>query len=333
MRKSFHAALCLIVFGLGTTASLEQTEDLSSERPPGESPTRIEVAFYLIDLMRVIDLDGAFEADLFTVASWKDPRLRGERVRVVPTDEVWMPNMVAFNERDVSSRLPKVVEIQPDGTVTFRQRLMGTFASLLDLRRFPMDSHTLEVKFVVYGNTVEEVILVESTTIPSGRSPELSIADWEIGELEIRAAAFTPVPGFERSSLVVRLGARRFVGYYAVQILVPLILIVAMSWIPFWVEPGMVNVRSRVSVTTVLTLIAYRFMIGELVPKLPYLTRIDELLLGSTVLVAAAMICTVIGGFLVSRDRAAAVARMDVIARVVLPVGFLLLLGSVTLLG
>jgi hypothetical protein len=325
--------LCLAVFGLGTTASLGQTEDLSGERPPGESPTRIEVAFYLIDLMRVIDLDGAFEADLFTVASWKDPRLRGERVRVVPTGEVWMPNMVVFNERAVSNRLPKVVQIRPDGTVTFRQRLIGTFASPLDLSRFPMDNQTLELKFVVYGNTLDEVILVESKTIPSGRSPELAIADWEIGELETRAAAFTPVPGFELSSLAVRLQARRFVGYYVVQMLVPLILIVAMSWIPFWVEPGMVNVRSRVSVTAVLTLIAYRFIIVELAPKLPYLTRIDELLLGSTVLVAAAMICTVAGAFMVSRDRAAAVARMDVIARVVLPVGFLLLLGSVTLLG
>jgi hypothetical protein len=48
-------ALCLA--SLGTTSSLAQTEDLSSERPPGESPTRIEVTSYLIDLMRVIDQD------------------------------------------------------------------------------------------------------------------------------------------------------------------------------------------------------------------------------------------------------------------------------------
>jgi hypothetical protein len=225
------------------------------------------------------------------------------------------------------------VEIQPDGTTTFRQRLIGTFASPLDLSRFPLDSQSLEVRLVVYGNTADEVILVESMTMASSRSPELAIVDWEIGELKTEATTFTPIPGIELSSLAVSLQVRRLVGYYAVQMLIPLILIVAMSWIPFWIDPGVVNIRTGVCVTTVLTLVAYRFMIAGLVPKLPYLTRVDYLLFGSTLLVAAALICSVAGAFLVNRDRVATVARMDALARVLFPIGFLLLLGSVRLLG
>jgi hypothetical protein len=34
-----------------------------------------------------------------------------------------------------------------------------------------------------------------------------------------------------------------------------------------------------------LTLIAYRFSIGELVPKVAYLTRLDYFILGSTLMV------------------------------------------------
>lgn len=322
----------MAALSLCTNLSFAQV-DLSSERPPGESPTRIEVGFYLIDLMQVIDRDGTFEADLFVIASWKDPRLRGEKVRVVPVEEIWMPRVVVFNERTVASRLPRVVEIQPDGTVTFRQRLIGTFASALDLRRFPMDSQILELRFVVYGNSLDEVVLVESTTIPNSRSMELAITDWSIGEMETTAGAFTPVPGYELSSLSVRLPARRLVGYYVVQMLVPLVLIIAMSWVPFWIDPGIVNVRMSISVTTVLTLIAYRFMIGGLVPKLSYLTRIDHLLLGATVLVAATLLLAVIGAYLTGHKRDTAVARIDRLARVALPIGFLVLISAVTLSG
>ena len=245
-----------------------------------------------------------------------------------------MPRVAVFNERDVSSRLPKVVEVRPDGTVTFRQRLIGTFASSLDLRRFPMDSQTLEIRIVVYdGTAADEVVLVESTWTESARSAELAITDWEIGELEVEAGTYTPVPGLHLSSLTARVGARRHLGYFFVQLLVPLILIVAMSWIPFWIDPGVIPVRTSVCVTTVLTLIAYRFMIGGLVPKLPYLTRVDYLLLGATVLVAASLATTVAGAFLVRQDRAAAVSRIDARARVIFPVAFLLLLGSLVLLG
>lgn len=329
----FVCGLGMLLAAIGAPKpSYSQTTDLSSERPPGESPTRIEVAFYLIDLIAVNDRDETFEADIFAIATWEDPRLRGERVRVLPAADVWTPNVAVFNERAVASRLPKEVEIRPDGTVTYRQRLIGTFASALDLAKFPLDTQTLEVRLVVYGNGADEVVLVESAEIPTDRSPELAINDWEIGPLTTEASSFTPVPGFEQSSLTIRLEARRLVGYYVVQLLVPLILIVAMSWIPFWVDPAVVNIRASICVTTVLTLIAYRFMIGNLVPKLPYLTLVDFVLLGSTVLVAAALTLAVAGAFLVRRDRTGLVEKTDPLVRVALPVGFLALLAAAWLL-
>jgi hypothetical protein len=327
------AGLSLGLLSAAAPQGIAQVPDVSSERPPGESPTRVEVSFFLLDLMKVIDQDEAFEADVFILARWKDPRLTGERVRVVPGDKVWTPNIVVFNERDATSKLPDEVEIQPDGTVTYRQRLIGTFASSLELSRFPMDTQTLEIRLVVYGTTVDEVVLVESARVAAARSAELAITDWEIGELQVEVGLFDPIPGLSLSSLSARIGARRFVEYYVVQMLVPLILIVGMSWIAFWIDPRVVNIRTNVGVTTVLTLIAYRFMVGSLVPKLPYLTRIDYLLLGSTVLVAAALVTVAAGAYLMRQDRTATVDRVDSAARIVFPVCFLLLLGSLRFVG
>jgi len=310
-----------------------QVEDVRSERPPGEGPTRVEVMFYIMDLMRVIDTEQAFEADVFVLASWNDPRQIRERVQVVPTDEVWVPKVLMFNKREVSSTLPEEVEIRPDGTVIYRQRLTGTFASALDLTRFPMDSQTFEIRLVVYGASPDEVLLVESTVFPASRSTTLSITDWRIGELETSTGTFSPTPaGPKLSTFSVSVKGKRLIGYYVVQMLIPLILIVGMSWVVFWIDPSVVPARMSISVTTVLTLIAYRFMIGSLVPKLPYLTSMDYLLLGATVLVAGSLVTVATGTYLVGQDRAAAAARLNRIARPVFPAGFVLLLAALALL-
>ena len=97
MRRMLGLRNHTLVFGLalwalaaGATPGFGQ-DDVSSERPPGDGPTQVELLFYLIDLMKVIDTDETFEADVFVLARWKDPRLTGDHVRVVPSDEVWTP--------------------------------------------------------------------------------------------------------------------------------------------------------------------------------------------------------------------------------------------------
>jgi hypothetical protein len=286
-----------------------------------------------MDLMEIIDIEETFEADVFVVASWHDSRQTGERVRVVPTDEVWTPNILIFNKREVSSDLAENVEIQPDGTVIQRWRLTGTFASSLELNSFPMDSQTLEIQLVVYGAGPDEVLLVESAEFSTARSSDFSITDWQIGEPTTSTGTFRPKPsGSELSTLTIGVECKRLVGYYVVQMLIPLILIVGMSWVVFWIDPSVIPTRVSVCVTTVLTLIAYRFMVGGLVPKLPYLTRMDYLLLGTTVLVAGSLVTVTLATYLVGRDRAAAAAHLNRIARPVFPACFVLLLALLTLL-
>jgi len=197
-----------------------------------------------------------------------------------------------------------------------------------------MDSQTLEIRLVVYGSSPDEVLLVESTMFPASRSTTLSITDWRISELETSTGTYSPTPaGPKLSTFAVSVVGKRLIGYYIVQMLIPLILIVGMSWIAFWIDPSVIPARMSIAVTTVLTLIAYRFMIGSLVPKLPYLTRMDYLLLGATVLVAGALVAVAAGTYLVNQDRAAAAARLNRFARSVFPAGFVLLLTGLALLG
>ena len=56
--------------------------------------------------------------------------------------------------------------------------------------------------------------------------------------------------------------ARRYPGYFISKVILPLIFIVAMSWVVFWIDPES-GTRVSVSVTAMLTLIAYRFAVGS----------------------------------------------------------------------
>ena len=66
-------------------------------------------------------------------------------------------------------------------------------------------------------------------------------------------------------------------------------IIVFMSWVVFWLGPQHVGPRLSVSVTSMLTLVAYRFLLGQSLPPVSYLTRLDYFLLGATVLVFIAL--------------------------------------------
>jgi hypothetical protein len=63
-----------------------------------------------------------------------------------------------------------------------------------------------------------------------------------------------------------------------------------MSWTVFWIDPTNGGPQISVAVTSMLTLIAYRFAIGSEVPKLPYLTRLDGFILAGSLLVFLSLI-------------------------------------------
>jgi len=121
---------------------------------------------------------------------------------------------------------------------------------------------------------------------------------------------------------VLSFEAERLTGYWKLKVMLPLALIVAMSWIVFWIDPTESGTQISVAVTSMLTLIAYRFMVGALLPKISYLTRLDILILGSTLLVFATLVEAVVTTMLCKAGRVTIARWMDRAARLLFPVAF-----------
>ena len=90
--------------------------------------------------------------------------------------------------------------------------------------------------------------------------------------------------------------------------------------------PASINPRISVSVTSMLTLIAHRFVIKGELPKLPYLTTMDYFLLGSTLMVLLGLIEVVIVHRVGSRGDEAKSLRLNRFFRWSYPLPFLALL-------
>ena len=94
-----------------------------------------------------------------------------------------------------------------------------------------------------------------------------------------------------------------------------------MSFSACWIAPTQFGPRVGVGATAVLTLIAYRFALGSLVPRVSYLTRLDIFILGATILVLLALVETLAVHRYIELDRPERSTTMDRVARVAGPAG------------
>jgi hypothetical protein len=159
----------------------------------------------------------------------------------------------------------------------------------------------------------------------SGASPP-SILGWAVGPGRSQPEPFVAPGGVRLAGFRYELEARRKPGYYAYQFLLPLGFIVCMSWSCLWVSREQFGSRQGVAVTSMLTIIAYRFALAGKLPKLSYLTRFDFFLLGCTALVFLILIEVVTVHRLTGAGRTTAAERFDYGSRILFPLGFVALL-------
>lgn len=334
--KPTFLSLFLAAFFTSSPASATIPNEVSGTRPnPGDGVTEISVGLYLIDVSKIDGADQSFTADLFILLHWHDPRLEGlfESTQRVSLDTVWNPRLQILNQREISTTFPDLAEVAPDGTVISRQRYFGTFSAPLDLHDFPLDRQRFGIRMVVPGYGPDEVRLTADTSglADEMRAEEFSIADWDLGAIEAGPEPYrVTARGREISGYVLAFDGRRHLGFWAGKAFISVLIIVAMSWIVFWIDPKHVGPRLSVTVTAMLTLIAYRFLLAQTLPRLSYLTRMDLFLIGSTLLVLLAVIQVATSTHAADRDHGRRAQRINTHSRWVFPTIFALMMAAVS---
>ncbi|WP_201766780.1 DUF1254 domain-containing protein [Rhodopirellula sp. SWK7] len=297
------------------------------ERPSiwGE-PTEVQVAIYVIDVDEVDSADQSFAASVYYEARWKNPLLRhkgpGPMHRNIA--DVWSPRLTIMGQQMQWRSFPESVEIRSDGTVISRQKVWGRFSQPLKLRDFPFDRQMLSIQLVAAGLSEEHVKMVALVN-EAGRSSNIaskfSLPDFNVESWEALPAPYYPVEGqVGVAGYDMNINIQRQPTYYILKVIIPLCLIVIMSWLPRWIDPEQIGTNIGVSTSAFLTLVAYLFAITVLLPRVSYITRMDRFILLSTLTVFAGLIQTVFNTVLIRGKKLQRVERIDGWSRIVYPV-------------
>ena len=288
----------------------------------------VEIGLFLIDISSIDERAETYTGEFDVIARWNNPDLayepvEGEEIPRLYTgtqaleilDSNWSPGIFAVNVLDRSNNGRPRVLVHPDGTVTTRNRLRRTLRAQLDFRKFPFDKQTLAVHIESMVYDSDEIMLVAEEEF-TGFGPDFETAEWSVIDLTTVNHVTERVQekqSYDRLSFLVQL--ERHTGYYIWKIMLPIIVIVMLSWIVFYMSEEMLGRRAGISSTGMLTIIAYQFVIAGSLPRFPYLTVLDRFMIVSLLAVAATMLINLMN----SRAKTESRRNVDRISRFVFP--------------
>jgi neurotransmitter-gated ion-channel len=269
--------------------------------PPMASgvPIPVTATVRIINLSEINEVAETFHVDAYLMMHWRDARLAyapdpaSPGVRVYRIGEIWVPTVELINETEPRDRSDAAVRVTPNGTVYYVERFAATITSAFALRRFPFDRQLLVMIIHPFIGDLGQVIFTEDPhPIVTSREFHLysSLASWQLEGVRSHVLQVQLPNGMTISEINFRINVRRKYKFYIWKVIVPLLLMVALSWMVFAIEPGDLGNQLQIAVTTVLTVIAFGFAIAGNLPRVPYLTYIDAFFLCCYIFVFLAIV-------------------------------------------
>lgn len=274
-----------------------------STPPNPNGPTLVGAGVFVTQLRGLDAVRDEYAFRGYVRATWCDPRLAydpdevgtSERVYVGRAAErqlerIWFPAGFPVNRAGSLEITERVVRIVPDGTVHNDLNVSVQLQGAFDLRRFPFDRQRLELEIESFRWTVDELVFIEDQTT-TGFARDFTMQEWNLGGVSSRveeAASVRNTRPFSR--FVFEIDVERRAGFYLWKVMLPILVIVAISWSVFWMTSERLAGRSRITAAGVLTVVAYQFVIADGLPRIAYLTLLDKGMLISFVLLAVTVV-------------------------------------------
>lgn len=327
-----RSAVAFLLFTIAVTPAVAEVA----------APRVVEVGLFLIDIANLDEQNETYAAEFDVIARWKNtelafnPRPDEEIPRLLTGSEAsdflennWNPGLFAINVVDDSSVRQLRILLFPDGTVTLRSRVRRTLRAQMDFHWFPFDSQTLPVfiESLLYDS---DEIHLEVENEFTGFDQMFEVSEWSLTDLTTASQVRERVQegqNYDRLSFLMRIERQR--GHYIWKIVLPMIIIVVLSWIVFWMSAEPLGRRAGVSSTGMLTIIAYQFLVSDSLPRYSYQTILDHFMLASLLAIAATMVINLINSRLEEQTR----YRLDRICRLVFPVFYFLAIAVVLIRG
>uniref|UniRef100_A0A665W543 Gamma-aminobutyric acid (GABA) A receptor, alpha 6a n=1 Tax=Echeneis naucrates TaxID=173247 RepID=A0A665W543_ECHNA len=258
----------------------------------------------LINEDKVPPITGVLEytMDMFFRQMWVDERLKFEgpteilRLNNLMVDKIWTPDTFFRNsKKSISHNMTtpnKLFRIMKNGTVLYTMRLTISAECPMRLMDFPMDGHACPLRFGSYAYTSSEIKFTwKKGPIASVECPKesMSLLQYDLVGQTLSSEIFKSNTG-HYSVQVVHFHLQRKIGYYLIQTYIPLIMVVVLSQVSFWINKESVPARTVAGITTVLTMTTLSISARQSLPKVAYATAMDWFIAVCFAFVASALV-------------------------------------------
>ncbi|XP_015255962.1 PREDICTED: gamma-aminobutyric acid receptor subunit alpha-6 [Cyprinodon variegatus] len=268
----------------------------------GGGITEVKTDIFVTSFGPVSDVEMEYTMDMFFRQMWVDERLKFEgpieilRLNNRMVDKIWTPDTFFRNsKKSISHNMTtpnKLFRIMQNGTVLYTMRLTISAECPMRLMDFPMDGHACPLRFGSYAYTNSEIIftwrkgLTASVECPK---ESMSLLQYDLVGQNLSSEIMKSNTG-HYSVQVVHFLLQRKLGYYLIQTYIPLIMVVVLSQVSFWINKESVPARTVAGATTVLTMTTLSISARQSLPKVAYATAMDWFIAVCFAFVASALV-------------------------------------------
>jgi len=184
------------------------------------------------------------------------------------------PDFTFFNQQGNRWSQNRLIEVEPSGHITYLERFSTNFQIDFDWTAYPFDHQDFYMKVdMLYPE--EEYVFTPMENFneidPNHGEDEFIITDFDTQITSEVSSTQAPISRF-----TFHFSAPRHMEYYIFRVFVPILLIIVVSYITFFLK----DYSRRIDIATgnLLLFIAFSFSLGDNYPRMGYLTFLDAIM-------------------------------------------------------
>ncbi|KAL5007872.1 hypothetical protein ScPMuIL_016678 [Solemya velum] len=263
--------------------------DYDSRIPPNfekKTPTFVNVHLYINSIDSINEQTMDFTIDALVHQEWYDTRLKFYNLiqaEYLELDsrlmrEIWVPDLYFANEKRASFHdvtVPnRMIHLYDDGKIMYRSRVSVTASCPMRLQKYPMDFQICSLYIQSFAYSTQRLQFQWMEDKPIEMSPDLELPQFESEKVTVDNCTGKYGSG-NFTCLRVDFHLRRNIGYYMIQIYIPSMFIVMLSWVSFWLNTDAVPARISLGILTVLTMTTQKSVAVSSLPRVSYVKAID----------------------------------------------------------
>ncbi|XP_025088016.1 LOW QUALITY PROTEIN: glycine receptor subunit alpha-4-like [Pomacea canaliculata] len=249
--------------------------------------TKVAVQIHILSIDSINEQSMDYSLNMYLRQRWIDPRLQfvnHSRSEWLELDtkimqKVWVPDTFfrnekkgAFHDVTVPNRL---MHLYRNGTIYYSMRLSVTLSCHMSLQKYPLDSQKCPILIASYGYTMENIVYEWMSQKPIDFNEHMELPQYTLQHVLLGNCTKTYKETGSFSCVRADFLLQRDVGFYVIQVYVPSVLIVILSWVSFWLDVEAIPARISLGVLTVLTMTTQSTGARSSLPRVSYVKAID----------------------------------------------------------